>query len=464
MSNKTFRLFLVMALAFAAFAAPTVLAQDAFPEIAVGDQPERFSWDSYEEFADAYDFSGQEVEIFGPWIDVDATHIEAVVSLFEQATGAEVTYSGSNDAEQLIQVRVEGGDPPDVYVFPQPGQAADFAADGQLVPLGEETGQWVVDNYAAGADWASFGTLADENGEDQFFIFPYKQDLKSLVWYVPDNFADAGYEVPTTMEDLLALSEQMVADGNTPWCIGIESGGATGWPATDWMEDIMLRTQSAETYDAWVTNELAFDSEEVINAMNTFGTFLFSEGWTAGGSGAVATTSFGDSPKGLFNIPPDCYMHRQASFIPSFFPEDVLADGEPGLDYNSFYFPSFAGEDLGNPVLGAGTLFGVFTDNPVAMGFIEFLKTPISHEIWMTRAGMLTAHSGVNTAAYANELLVSQGEILLGATTFRFDASDLMPGAIGAGSFWSGMVDFVNGGDAAEVAAEIQATWDDLDQ
>jgi alpha-glucoside transport system substrate-binding protein len=73
--------------------------------------------------------------------------------------------------------------------------------------------------------------------------FPYKADVKSLVWYVPENFEDAGYEVPGTMEELKALTEQIVADGETPWCIGLGSGGATGWPATDWVEDMMLRTQ-----------------------------------------------------------------------------------------------------------------------------------------------------------------------------------------------------------------------------
>jgi alpha-glucoside transport system substrate-binding protein len=430
-----------------------------FEDIAVGDQPDRFSWDSYEEYAAANDFSGQEIEVFGPWIDTDQTHIEAVIALFEEATGATVIYSGSNDAEQLIQVRVEGGDPPDVYVFPQPGAAADFASEGTLIPLGDETGQWIVDNYAAGADWAAFGTAADENGEDQFFIFPYKQDLKSLVWYVPDNFADAGYEIPTSMEGLMELSDQIVADGGTPWCIGVESGGATGWSATDWMEDLMLRKYSAETYDAWVSNELPFNSEEVVDVMNTFGTFLNTEGWVAGGAGAVTTTSFGDSPGGLFTIPPQCYMHRQASFIPSFFPEGL----EAGLDYSSFYFPSYEMMDLGNPVLGAGTLFGVFVDGEAAHGFIDFLKVPVAHEVWMARAGMLSAHSAVNVDAYANELLKAQGEVLLGATTFRFDASDLMPGAIGAGTFWSGMVDFINGADAQAVADAIQESWDGLD-
>jgi alpha-glucoside transport system substrate-binding protein len=454
--KRAFSLSIVMAILAILMMAP-VSAQE-YQDVAVGDQPERFSWDSYEEFAAANDFTGQELEIFGPWIAADQTHIEAVIALFEEATGADITYSGSNDAEQLIQVRVAGGDPPDVYVFPQPGAAADFASEGNLIPLGDETGQWVVDNYAAGADWASFGTLTDENGEDQFFIFPYKQDLKSLVWYVPDNFTDAGYDIPTSMEELIALSEQIVADGGTPWCIGVESGGATGWSATDWMEDLMLRKYPTDIYDAWVTNDLPFNSEEVVDVMNTFGSFLFTDGWVAGGSSSVTTTSFGDSPAGLFTIPPQCYMHRQASFIPSFFPEGL----EAGLDYNAFYFPSYEMMDLGNPVLGAGTLFGIFVESDVAHGFIDFLKTPIANEIWMSRAGLLTANMNVNPDAYANDLLKAQGETLLGATTFRFDGSDLMPTAIGAGSFWSGMVDFINGADAQAVADAIQESWDSI--
>jgi alpha-glucoside transport system substrate-binding protein len=456
MTKKSLLITLVVALV-AMMAITPIAAQDL--SIPVGDQPDRFSWDSLEEFAAEYDFTGETLEIFGPWIDVDQTHVEAIIAYFEYATGANVTYSGSNDAEQLIQVRVEGGTPPDIYVFPQPGAAADFAAAGNMIPLGDEVGAWVVENYGAGEDWASFGTLRDENGDEQFFIFPFKQDLKSLVWYVPDNFEDAGYDIPETMEDLLALSQQIVDDGGTPWCIGIESGGATGWVLTDWMEDVMLRLYPPEVYDAWVSNELPFDSEEVINVMETVGVFLFSEGWVNGGVASIPTTSFGDSPAGLFSIPADCYMHRQASFIPSFFPDGV----ELGTDVDAFYFPSFAGEDLGNPVLGAGTLFGMFVESDVARGFIEYLKTPIANEIWMSRAGLLTANLNVNTAAYANDLLRSQGDVLMNATTFRFDASDLMPGAIGAGSFWRGMVDWVTGASAEEVAAQIQADWDNLD-
>jgi hypothetical protein len=110
-------------------------------------------------------------------------------------------------------------------------------------------------------------------------------NVKSLVWYVPENFEDAGYEVPETMEDLLALSAQIVEDGETPWCIGLGSGAATGWPATDWVEDIMLRTQPPEVYDGWTTGEIPFSDPRVLNALETFGTFVFSDGWVQGGAG-----------------------------------------------------------------------------------------------------------------------------------------------------------------------------------
>ena len=145
---------------------------------------------------------------------------------------------------------------------------------------------------------------------------------------MPENFKDAGYEIPQTMEELIALSDKIVADGGKPWCIGLGSGGATGWPATDWVEDIMLRTQSPEIYDKWVTNEVKFDSPEVVGAIETFGTFAKNDAYVDGGAAGVASTDFRDSPKGLFSTPPKCYMHRQASFIPSFFPEGTkVGDG-----------------------------------------------------------------------------------------------------------------------------------------
>ena len=91
---------------------------------------------------------------------------------------------------------------------------------------------------------------------------------------------------------------------------------------------------------------------------------------------------------------------------------------------------------------------------------MKFLMHPEPHEHWMAKGGFLTPHKGVDGSKYASDTFRKLGEILTGATTFRFDASDLMPGAIGAGSFWTGMVDYTNGKSAKDVADSIQASWD----
>lgn len=411
-----------------------------------------FNWDSYNAFADAHDLTGQTIEITGPWTGLDAENVEKVLSYFESATGATVNYSGSESFENDIVIAARAGSAPNVAVFPQPGLAADLASQGLLTALPDGTADWIQSNYAAGQSWVDLGTYANKDGTDALFGFFYKVDLKSLVWYAPEAFDEAGYDVPESMEDLKALTDQIVEDGGTPWCIGLGSGAATGWPATDWVEDFMLRTASPADYDAWVSNDKKFNDPVVVAAIEEFGHFARNSDYVDGGASAVANTDFRDSPAGLFSIPPKCYMHRQASFIPTFFPEDAEAD--------FFYFPAYAEKDLGKPVLGAGTLWAITNPSDGANVLIEYLKTPIAHETWMALSGFLTPHSGVNTDLYADDTLKSMGDILLGATTFRFDASDLMPGEIGAGAFWTGMVDYTTGKDAADVAAEIQARWD----
>lgn len=418
----------------------------------------RFTWSSYDEFAKSTDLSGQTLTIFGPWRGDDQILVESMLDYFRAATGAEVKYSSSENYEQQIVIDTQAGSPPNIAVLPQPGLIADLASKGLLIPLSTDDADWMKDNYAAGQSWVDLGTYAGADGNKDFYAFSYKADLKSLVWYSPENFEDAGYEVPQTMEELKALTDQIVADGDTPWCIGLGSGGATGWPATDWVEDMLLRTQPPAVYDGWVGNAIKFNDPRIVAAIEEFGAFARNDKYVDGGAAAVATTDFRDSPKGLFSSPPKCFMHRQASFIPSFFPDGTVI----GEDVDFFYFPAYAGKDLGKPVLGAGTLAAIAKDSPAARAFIEWLKTPIAHEIWMAQGGLLTALKSVNPEVYANEAARKQGDILLEATTFRFDGSDLMPGKIGAGAFWTGMVDYAGGKDAKEVATEIQKTWDSL--
>ena len=444
---------LMSAAAVTALMAGTATAQDLIFPVGEG----AFNWDSYAEL-EKIDLNGEQVTVFGPWLGPDQELVENVLAYFAAATGADVRYAGSDSFEQQIVVDAEAGSAPNVAVFPQPGLVSDMAKRGFVTPLGDETANWVRDNYAAGQSWVDLGTFSGPDGNDGLFGLFYKVDVKSLVWYNPENFEDFGYDVPQSMEELKTLSEQMVADGNTPWCIGLGSGGATGWPATDWVEDMMLRTQEPAVYDKWVSNEIKFDDPAVVGAIEEFGWFARNDDFVSGGAGAVASTDFRDSPKGLFSSPPQCMMHRQASFIPAFFPEGT----EMGLDADFFYFPAYEGKELGNPVLGAGTIWSITNDSTGAQALMEFLKSPIAHEVWMAQQGFLTPLKSVNTDLYATDTLKKMGEILLSADTFRFDASDLMPGGVGAGSFWTGMVDYAGGKPAAEVAAEIQSSWDAL--
>lgn len=417
----------------------------------------RFHWEEYKKF-EALDLKGESVSIFGPWLGAEKDYFESVIAYFEAATGAKVAYSGSDSFEQQIVIDAQAGSAPNISVFPQPGLAADLASKGLMSPLGAKVGDSVKENYAAGSSWVDLATFENKQGKEDLYGVFYRADLKSLVWYSPENFEDAGYDVPETMEELKALTKEIVADGGTPWCVGIGSGAATGWPATDWVEDLLLRTQPADVYDKWVSNEIQFNDPKIVAAIDEFGWFVKNDKYVDGGSRAVAATDFRDSPKGMFTSPPKCYMHRQASFIPSFFPDGT----ELGVDADFFYFPSYESKNLGNPVMGGGTMFGITNDSKGARAFIDFILSPIAHEVWMAQKSFLTAHKGVNINLYSSESAKKQGEILLGATTFRFDGSDLMPGKIGAGAFWTGMVDFTSGKSSKDVADDIQQTWDAL--
>jgi alpha-glucoside transport system substrate-binding protein len=438
-----------MAVLFAAASATTAVSQDLMVPIGEG----AFNWDSYQAFADANDLSGESMNMTGPWTGQDAALFENVLSYFEEATGASIQYSGSDSFESDFVIAAQAGSAPDMAVFPQPGLMADMARQGNLVTLPEGTGDWLSANYAAGESWVELGSV-----DGEMYGFPYKIDVKSLVWYVPENFEEAGYEIPESLEALKELTDQIVADGGTPWCIGLGSGAATGWPATDWVEDMLLRTASPEIYDQWVANEIPFDAPEVVAAIEEFGYFAKNDDYAQGGASAVASTDFRDSPSGLFDFPPECYMHKQATFIPTFFPEGTVV----GEDVDFFYFPAYEGEDLGQPVLGAGTMFVRSEDTAITTAFIEFLQTPIAHEIWMAQSGFLTPFTEANQEVFPSDTQRALNEILTSATTFRFDGSDLMPGEIGAGAFWTGMVDYVTGASAEEVAAGIQERWSSM--
>ncbi len=388
------------------------------------------------------------VTVLGVIIGEQQEKFEQAIAPFEEATGIDVVYEGTDAFATLLPVRVDSGNAPDIAMFPQPGLMADFAQEGQLVPLNDFLGAEVLaDSYPQ--DWIDLGTI-----DDQIYGVWYRASVKSLVWYSPEAFDAAGYDVPDTWEEMIALSEQIVADGGVPWCLGMESGDATGWVGTDWIEDIMLRTQGGEIYDQWISHGIPFKSPEVSQAFEEFGAIALNADYAVGGTVGVISTPFGDSPNGLFTDPPNCYMHRQANFIASFFPEDVVL----GEDVNVFPLPPID-ETYGLPVLVAGDVFSMFNDTPEARQFMEYLTTPEPHEIWAGLGGFISPHQNVGLEVYPDVVTQAQAEILANADLVRFDGSDMMPGAVGTGSFWTGVVNYVGGTNLDTVLSDIDASW-----
>ncbi len=402
------------------------------------------------------DLKGEVVTITCPWTGGEGDSFRKVASRFEQATGASVKLSCSRSSEQQVVIDIKSGSPAHISVFSQPGLAANMASIGALVPLGSETRDWVRNNYAAGDSWVDLGSYRNPTGQKEFYGIFYNVNVKSLVWFLPENFQEHGYRVPQTMEELQALTRAMAADGRTPWCIGLGSDAATGWPATDWVENLMLRLHSPQVYDGWTTNAVKFNDPRVLDAIEAYGWFARNDAYVYGGAKASATVSYKDSPKGLFGLPPRCFMHLQGSFIPAFFPEARLDEAD------FFYFPGYAGKRGDKPLLGGGTIMTLTRDSKGARAFMAYLQHPEAHEIWMAEKGFLTPFKGVDLKKYSSALARKQGELLLNATTFRFDGSDLMPGAIATGSFWRGMVNYSGGQSAKSVADSIQKSWDAL--
>ena len=401
----------------------------------------------------AGEYKGTVVTMAGPFTDNDAVVFDASIADFEAKTGIDIQYSGSKEFEASITISLDGGNPPDIVDFPQPGLLATAVKKGQAVDLSTVINpDWLKENYSNA--WLSMGQMQGPDGEITAGIWA-RANGKSAVWYPKAAFDAAGYTIPETWDELVALTEQIASDGDTPWCIGVESGAATGWAMTDWIEDVMLRTTSLENYDKWVAGELKFDSPEVRNAVEIVTEIWFNDAYVYGGRQAITTTSFGDSPKPMFEEPPKCWLHRQGNFITTFFPEGLVA----GEDYDFFYLPPID-EAYGKPVLGAGDIYAMFNDRPETRAVIQYFSMGESLKGWVEAGGAIAVQKDASLDWYGDPITRNVAVMIQNATSFRFDASDLMPGAVGAGSFWKSMTDFVSGAiDLDTALQQIDESW-----
>ncbi|WFE27152.1 ABC transporter substrate-binding protein [Solwaraspora sp. WMMD791] len=406
-----------------------------------------------EECAPYSDYQGNEgeVTIYASIRDAEADLLEQSWSEFVDCTGIDIRYEGSGEFEAQLQVRVDGGNPPDIAFIPQPGLLGRFAEAGQLQAASDETKAMAEANYSE--DWLAYGTV-----DGTFYGAPLGSNVKSFVWYSPSMFADNGWTVPESWDDLIALSDQIAASGTKPWCVGVESGDATGWPATDWIEDIMLRTQTPEVYDQWTTHEIPFNDPRVAEAFEQAGSILKNEEYVNGGFGGVdSITATAFQEAGTPILDGECALHRQASFYANQWPEGTVV-AEDG-DVFAFYFPT-NDPSAGQPVLGGGEFTVAFADRPEVQAVQTYLASPEYANSRASLGNWVSANSGLDIANVENPIDRLSVEILQDEnTTFRFDGSDLMPAAVGAGTFWRGMVDWLSGQDTPTTLDYIEGSW-----
>ncbi len=408
---------------------------------------------AYETYKSFGDINGKTVSIYtGIVTPEDQPQIDSYKK-FEDCTGIKVNYEGDKSFEAQVLVRAKAGNPPDLAIVPQPGLLKQLVATGKAVEAPAQTAA-NVDKFWA-KDWKDYGSV-----DGKFYAAPLGANVKSFVWYSPKAFSDAGYAVPKTLDELKALSDKIAQSGKKPWCAGIGSGEATGWPVTDWMEDMMLRLSGPETYDKWVAHEIPFNGPESTAALDAVGGYLKNDQYVNGGYGdikSIASTTFQDGGQPI--LQGDCFMHRQASFYASNWPEGtkVAEDG----DVFAFYLP---GKDAtAKPVLGGGEFTVAFANRPEVQAFQTFLAS----DTWANDKARATPNGGwvsANKGLDAN-LLKSPIDKLSYETladpkaVFRFDGSDQMPAAIGSDAFWKQATAWITGQSTKDAVDKIEAAW-----
>ena len=416
--------------------------------------------EDYQQFLDIGDLDGTEVNIY---TSIDGAEGEAQVASYEEyerCTGSTIVYDASDEFEAQLPVRIQSGNLPDIAFIPQPGLLQRLVTDfpDAIQPASEPVAANVEEFFTE--EWREYGSV-----DGELYGSPLGANAKSFVWYSPSAFADAGYEIPQTWDELIALSDQIVADGSVPWCVGIGSGEATGWPATDWLEDVVLRTAGTEVYDQWFSHEIPFDDPAILEALEATGEILKNPEYVNAGLGGVesiATTEW--DAAGYPILDGECWMHRAANFYgvnwqnaPS--AGDGVEIGEDG-DVFAFYLPS-ANEE--KPLLGGGEFTVAFNDEPQVQAFHAFLASDVwaNDKAEVSGAGWVSANNGLDASLLQSPIDQLSNELLADEEyTFRFDASDLMPGPVGAGSFWTEMVNWLSSDKPeSEVLSSIEASW-----
>ena len=396
--------------------------------------------------------SGKKISIYAGITGSEGTDLQTSWKDFTECTGATVAYNSDKNFEQQIVVQAKSGNAPDVAFVPQPGLLQSLVATNTVKPAPAQAAANVDKYWDKG--WKTYGTVGGK-----FYAAPLGANVKSLVWYSPKAFKAAGYTVPTTWDEMVALSDKIAATGKKPWCAGIESGTATGWTATDWLEEVVLRTAGPDVYDQWVAHKVKFADQPIADALAKVATIWKNDKYVNGGIGdvaSIAATGFADG--GLPIQTGDCFLHQQASFYATNWKNkpDISENG----DIYAFYEPTIS-DKFGKPVEVAGEFVAAFSDKPEVQAFQVYLSTAHwANNQSKASASRISANKGLDIANVQGPINKLSVSILQDPKAVsRFDASDLMPAAVGSGAEWSQLTAWVNGQDDQTTLQAIDAAW-----
>src|SRR5829696_2582769 len=357
---------------------------------------------------------------------------------FQQTSGIKIKFTeAAQSFDTLIRTRVRANNLPDIALFPQPGILKDFVKQNKMTDLSTQLDVTKLQSELIP------GVLDAGKVGDKFYGVPISMNVKSLVFYPKKAFEAKGYTIPKTQQELTDLTNKIKADGTTPWCMGMESSAATGWVATDWIESNMLVQAGPETYTKWVNHEIPFNDPAVKKAAESFESLVLADGNVFGGRKQTVSTAFSTSANPMFANPPRCFLHRQGNFITQgdFLPKAIRAD----LDNQLAVFPYPAETADSAPVLGGGDLAAVFNGKDDDTKQVMQYMTGAEYPGYKEEQSFLSPRKDYPAEKYTTDVGRQIAQIGQKATVFRFDGSDQMPGAVGSGSFWKGMVAWVSG-------------------
>jgi alpha-glucoside transport system substrate-binding protein len=378
------------------------------------------------------------ISIMGVWVGPEQESFQAVIDGFtEQNPDAEVNYNPVGDElPTVLSTAVEGGNPPDLAAPAQPGFVQSLVDQDALQPIdfAEET---IRENL--GDSGVAIGSF-----NNQLYGLFFKAGNKSTVWYNVHAYEDAGVEPVESWDDWLQNGETLKAAGIPAYSIG----GADGWTLTDLFENIYIRTAGPEMYDQLARHEIPWTDQSVKDALTEMAKVFSDKDNIAGNPLQV---DFETSVSQVFSESPEAAQVIEGAFVPG-----VTEHGlEAGTDFDVFEFPAI--NDSPPAVVADGNMFVMFSDNPAAQAFIEYLATPEAAEIWAQRGGFASPNQNLDTSVYPDELTQRTAGPIAEAEVIRWDLSDLVPPEFGATTgqgLWKLFQDFVANPDDVDGIAE----------